>query len=89
MRRAVLDATLADLDAAYDRLESGLGLPAQFGRNLDALWDSLTADVEGPIEIVCRDVEAMRARIGPGFDRMLATLSEAAAARRDLRLVFE
>lgn len=31
----------------YDLLLSGLGAPGWHGRNLDALWDSVTSDING------------------------------------------
>jgi len=74
------------LDAVYDSLRAQLGLPAQFGRNLDALWDALTTELPGPIEIVWPDSAAARAALGPDYDRLLAVLREAEAARRDLVL---
>jgi ribonuclease inhibitor len=74
------------LDAVYDSLEAQLGLPGHFGRNLDALWDVLTTELPGPIEIVWPGSAAARAALGPDYDRLLAVLREAASARRDLTL---
>ncbi|MCK7468404.1 MAG: barstar family protein [Desulfosudis oleivorans] len=44
--------SIRSLDDLYDQLASRLSLPAHFGRNLDALWDVLSTDIEGPFEIV-------------------------------------
>jgi ribonuclease inhibitor len=74
------------LDAVYDSLEAQLALPAHFGRNLDALFDALTAELPGPVEIVWPGSAAARAALGPDYDRLLAVLREAAAARGDLTL---
>lgn len=35
----------------HDLLSEALCLPAYYGRNLDALWDCLTGDLETPCEI--------------------------------------
>ncbi len=35
----------------YQVLKKNLGLPEYFGNNLDALWDSLTADIALPATI--------------------------------------
>jgi ribonuclease inhibitor len=84
-RRCVLEGErLGTVAAVYDALEAQLGLPAHFGRNLDALWDALTTDVPGPIEIVWRGSAASRAALGPEFDRVLDVLRAAEAARKDL-----
>jgi ribonuclease inhibitor len=74
------------LDAVYDSLEAQLGLPAHFGRNLDALWDVLTTDLPGPVEIVWPEHAAARAALGADYDRLLGVLREAAAARGNLTL---
>jgi ribonuclease inhibitor len=87
VRRCVLEGgALRSVEAVYDALQAGLGLPSHFGRNLDALWDALTTDVPGPVAIVWRDSAASRAALGPEFDRLVAVLREAAAARPDLEL---
>ena len=87
IKRCVLEGgRLRSLDAVYDALESQLGLPRHFGRNLDALWDALTTDVPGPVEILWRDADTARRALGADYDRLLAVLRRAAAARRDLTL---
>lgn len=86
-KRCILDgAGLADLDAIYDALATQLGFPAHFGRNLDALWDLLTADIPGPIEIEWRDTAAARRRLGADFDRLARLFDDLGAARRDIRI---
>jgi ribonuclease inhibitor len=82
-RRCILDfGTLATLDALHDALARDLGLPAHYGRNLDALWDCLTADVKGPVEIVLRHAD----RAAPDLAPYVALLREAAEKRADLRI---
>ncbi|MBI3451467.1 MAG: cob(I)yrinic acid a,c-diamide adenosyltransferase [Rhodospirillales bacterium] len=75
MSRAVLDAGLASLDAVYARLAAELHFPAHFRPNLDALWDVLTTDIPGPVEIVWRDSAAVQARLGADFARIGACVS--------------
>ncbi|MGQ0662246.1 MAG: barstar family protein [Pseudomonadota bacterium] len=89
MKRATLDASLATLAAVYARLARDLDFPAHFRPNLDALWDTLTTDIAGPVEIVWRQSNAARARLGPDFDRLCATLREVERARPDFRLRLE
>jgi len=48
--------------------------PEHFGRNLDALWDVLSADIEGPIEVVRKNPDSSRLEMGGDFDRILAVL---------------
>lgn len=80
MNRVVLDfATIRDEAALHDALAKGLRLPPHYGRNLDALWDCLTRDVEGPVTIELRHVDKADARL----KRYIALLREAAAKRDD------
>ena len=61
-----------------------LGAPSWFGGNLDALFDFLTADAEGPVEIVWEVDEAARRALGADFERLRTCLLEAARERDDL-----
>ena len=86
-KRCILEgAKLADVDAVYDALAAQLGFPAHFGRNLDALWDVLTTDIPGPIEIEWRDVASARRLLGADFDRLARLFDDLGAARRDIRI---
>ncbi len=80
MTRVVLDfAAIKDEAALHDALARGLRLPAQYGRNLDALWDCLTRDVKGPVTVELRHVDKADARL----QRYVALLREAARKRGD------
>jgi ribonuclease inhibitor len=89
MKRATLDGSIGSLDAAYALLARELDLPDYFGWNLDALWDVLTAEVPGPVEIVWRDHEAARMRMGEDFDRLVELFREVEQERPDFRLDLE
>ena len=71
------------LDQFYDELARQLVLPSHFGRNLDALWDVLTGDVEGPFEIVWEGAEQARKSLGEDYAGVVALLRDAAAERDD------
>ena len=64
----------------YASLARQLHFPAHFGNTLDALWDTLISDVEGPIEIVWETPSLM----GPEAEAFLALFSDAARERDDL-----
>ncbi|HLI12282.1 MAG TPA: barstar family protein [Alphaproteobacteria bacterium] len=86
-RVAVIDgAAIRGRDDFYDALSRALALPAWFGRNLDALWDSLTGDVAGPLDLVWTDSQRSRQALGADFDRIVAVLREVEVARADFRL---
>ena len=79
---------IRSLDQLYDELARQLGFPPHFGRNLDALWDVLTSDVAGPLEIVWEKPELSRASLGDDYPRLVALLEEAVAERGDMTLEF-
>jgi len=85
--KSVLDASHDTMDAIYTALQRDLKLPLHFGRNLDALWDALTSDVGGPIEIEWRDHAWAKAKLGPDYDRLITTLRDLENERSDFRLV--
>ena len=83
MTRSTVELTgIASLAEAYDRFQEALGLPAQFGRNLDALWDWLRTDVAGPLTIVW----SRRHGLGREGDRLLRLLEDLARERKDVSL---
>lgn len=83
--RVVLDGKkVASMDDFYDALASQLALPDHFGRNLDALWDVLTGDVEGPLEIVWQHAVDSQQGMGDRFHAVVALLLEAAKERPDI-----
>ncbi|MFA7242254.1 MAG: barstar family protein [Sulfuricellaceae bacterium] len=79
---------IRSLDQLYNELARQLGFPPHFGRNLDALWDVLTTDIEGPLEIVWENPELSRAGLGDDYARLVALFEEAAAERGDMTLEF-
>jgi ribonuclease inhibitor len=58
------------------QLEKSLGL-SYYGRNLDALWDTLSGGVERPLTLIWKDASTSRERLGAKFDLILKILEEA------------
>ncbi len=89
LRRIRIDgAGIATLAQAWDALDRALDLPGHFGRNLDALYDCLTTDVDGPLEIDWRDADRTATALGADFERLRRAMEDASAARPDLRVRF-
>ena len=80
---------IQSLDHLYDRLEKRLSLPPHFGRNLDALWDVLSTDVEGPFEIIWTHSNESRKSMGKDFHRVIKLLKELKEERDDFKLTLE
>ncbi|MCQ9328405.1 barstar family protein [Pelistega suis] len=72
----------------YDRLEEAFSLPEYFGRNFDALYDCLSADVEGPMEIRWVDYQQAACRLGEDVvDTLLNIFEDIQMEREDFKLV--
>ena len=87
MTRCDLAGAPATLDLVYRELARQLGFPDWAGRNLDALWDLLTREVPGPVEIVWTGSAEAQQRLGADFDRLVDLLREVEDERPDFRLV--
>ncbi len=87
MTTVTLTAAHDTMDAIYSALQDQLDLPRHFGRNLDALYDVLTADVAGPVEIVWQEHTWAKPKLGADYDRLVTTLRDVENEREDFRLV--
>lgn len=77
------------LEDFYGELARQLPFPPHFGNNLDALWDVLTADIEGPIRIVWNGAEASHRAMGVDFERIVALLREVGRERKDFHFAIQ
>ena len=84
---ARLDGRQRSKHAVLAKLALDLGFPDHFRPNLDALFDVLRADIEGPIRIEWRLTRNAAAGLGPDLEPLQRTLRDAAAERDDLTLV--
>lgn len=70
-------------ETAHDYLAFKLDFPPYYGKNLDALWDLLSAAGE-PLEINLINVDCLRANLGDYADLLLAVLAEAGKANENV-----
>lgn len=77
------------LEEFYDEIARQLSLPSHFGRNLDALWDVLSAEVEGPVEIVWQNAKASREALGADYEKILNVLKEVEGQREDFKVIIK
>ncbi len=79
---------IRSLDDLYDEFTKRLPFPDYFGRNLDALWDVLSTDIEGPIEVMWEDAATSAEAMGEDFERVAALLKDLEEEREDFRVTF-
>lgn len=58
----------------HSALALALDFPGHYGRNLDALWDVLTSDVERPVVLVWKDAQASQAALGDRFEAIIGLM---------------
>ena len=86
-KRCVLSGkTVRSLGGLYDEMARQLSFPPHFGRNLDALWDVLVSDVEGPVDLVWNEADLSRRSMGVDFERVLEVLLYAEKEREDFHV---
>lgn len=90
IKKCILDGRkIGSLENLYNQLSSQLPLPDYFGCNLDALWDVLSTDVEGPFEIVWENSEESKKTMGKDFVRAVKLLKDLEQERNDFKFVME
>ncbi|KAB1228882.1 MULTISPECIES: barstar family protein [Chryseobacterium] len=75
MKTVYIDFTdIGDYEDFYTQLKEKIQLPEHFGDNLDALFDSITGDVEMPLHIEFVNMTVDQLEI---FEDLLTTLEDA------------
>ena len=80
--------SIRSLDEFYSEIGKKLRFPDYFGRNLDALWDVLTTDVQGPVELAWEDSEVSKKAMGKDFEKVAALLRDVEKEREDFKVIF-
>jgi ribonuclease inhibitor len=80
--------SIRSLDEFYGEIAKKLRFPEHFGRNLDALWDVLTTDIKGPVELAWEDSELSKKSMGKDFEKVAALLRDVGKEREDFRVSF-
>jgi ribonuclease inhibitor len=75
-------AEILTIEEFHDKLSACPAVPAFYGKNLDALWDTLTGLIEKPFRIVWRNASVSRRNLPDDFDLLVTVLEEAAVRDR-------
>ncbi|PXW48289.1 barstar family protein [Dickeya zeae] len=68
-------------------LSEKLDFGPYYGRNLNALWDRLSNDVERPVTLVWMNSDTTRQRLGDTFNRIVEVLER--VRKQDIELNFD
>lgn len=79
---------IQSLNDFYDEIVQALSLPEHFGRNLDALADVLTTDIEGPFEIVWESSSGSKKALKKDYSKIASLLKRVAMQRDDFKVIF-
>ena len=90
MRQITIDGgEITGRENLHDVLKRTLELPEWYGRNLDALYDCLTAEPTEETEILVTNCEALEENLGTYGKVFLRLLEEAEEETSRLRVRFE
>jgi ribonuclease inhibitor len=77
MREIIFDTShVENMDQLHAELARCLDFPAHYGRNLDALYDCLSGEMELPVKLIWRHYDATQAKLGADVEKFLAVLDE-------------
>lgn len=72
MGEIILDGATIKNESDFHRVISEmLNFGPYYGRNLDALWDRLSTDVERPVKIIWLDSELSKNFLGEYFEKII------------------
>jgi len=77
---------LISMKSFYEQIAFSFDFPEHFGRNLDALWDTIT-EVAGPLELIWEQPGLSRDALGEDYWLLLEILADAVAERDDFSLI--
>jgi ribonuclease inhibitor len=80
--------SIHSLDEFYNEIALHFNFPDYFGRNLDALWDLLTTDIKGPVELIWEESATSKKSMGKDFTRVSALLQDIEKQREDFTVSF-
>lgn len=78
-------SAICSIEDVYDVLDRALDFGPYFGRNSDALWDSLTFDVARPLRLVWREHAKSRDALGvESFNQIVGVFDAVVEGDRSL-----
>ena len=79
---------MPDKKTAHTYLAEKLSLPPYYGRNLDALYDVLSAETDAPVCLVIRRREELEGSLGRYGKLLLEVMQDAAQENPYLQVIY-
>lgn len=78
MKQVILKGNeITSKDKLHDILKKELELPDYYGKNLDALWDCLSEEIEVPLMIIWQDYDISKENLGEYADKVVELFEDA------------
>jgi ribonuclease inhibitor len=77
---------ISDEKSFHIKIAAALSLPEHYGKNLDALWDTLSTDIQRPICLIWKNSNASQKMMPHEFEQIVKTLRRVEQQDTDWKL---
>ncbi|MEJ2046122.1 MAG: barstar family protein [Reinekea sp.] len=63
----------------HKTIAEAMDFPSHYGKNLDALWDVLSTDIERPVTLIWENSSSSKESMGDSFTKILDLLNKVVA----------
>lgn len=74
MRNEIEGSKIVSEATFHMAISTAMSFPAHYGKNLDALFDVLTSDIERPVVLVWLNSALSKEKMEGGFERIVSVL---------------
>jgi ribonuclease inhibitor len=75
--KVVIDGDDINTEADFHRkIAEVMKFPSYYGKNLDALWDVLSTDIERPVTLVWKNSASSQVAMGENFGKIIDILNK-------------
>jgi ribonuclease inhibitor len=90
MKEYIFDTSdINNIDQLHAALADLLGFPEHYGRNLDALYDCLSGEIELPVKLIWTNYASTHARLGEDAALFLEVMEDFSLEEPDFKIVIQ
>ncbi len=90
MKEYIFDTSnVKNMDQLHAELAVLLGFPEHYGRNLDALYDCLSGEIELPVKIIWKTYTSTHSKLGENAALFLDVMEDFAQEEPDFQIVIK